>query len=126
MAKEAKVSETKEAKEASIQPTISSDNSHGLVAFIFGMFSILLAPGLDIFIFYGPVVSIILGMLGIIFAIKQRKVNNNKWAKTGLWLSILGIVISIGIILTLVKFITSAILPKLSELQQQIMAAAGK
>lgn len=107
------------------EATLESDNSYGLVAFIFGILSILMAPGLDVFIFYGPFVGLILGILGIIFAIKQRKINNNKWAKWGLWLSIAGTVISIAILVSLVKFIISAVIPKLSELAQQLRTSAA-
>lgn len=104
---------------------ISSENSYGLVAFIFGVFSILLAPALDLFIFYGPVAGTILGILGIIFSVKQRSVSKNKWSVWGLWLSIVGVVINVAVFVLLIKFIIPVILPKITEIQQQIMSAVA-
>lgn len=102
------------------------DNGYGVAAFVFGVMSILSAPGLDVFIFYGPLAGLILGILGIIFAIKQRKVNKNKWSKWALWLSIIGIILSGLILFSLVKFITSQeFVSKLGELEQLLRASQG-
>lgn len=102
---------------------ISSENSYGLVAFIFGILSILSAPALDIFIFYGPIAGLILGILGIIFAVKQRSISKNKWSNWGLWLSIAGLVVNIAVFVLLIKFIIPTVLPKLAEIEQQLRAS---
>ena len=102
------------------------DNSNGIVAIVFGFLSILNAPNINLLIFYGPAIGIILGIFGIAFALKQRKIYRNKWATWGLWLSILGIVMNIAVIVLLVKFITSIILTKPAEIVQQIINALTK
>ena len=100
------------------------DNSYGVVAFVFGILSILLAPCLDVFIFYGPLVGIILGILGIIFSLKQRKIGKNKWSKWALWLSIIGILLSAFILYSIIAFLTSQeVTNKLSELENLFRAS---
>ncbi len=63
-------------------------NDFGLASVILGILSILFAsaPGL------------LLGVIGIIFAQKQKKHFKNKWAQWGLILSIIGIILSIVVL----------------------------
>ncbi|MDP1695336.1 MAG: DUF1240 domain-containing protein [archaeon] len=103
------------AKEAILE----IDNSHGIVAFVFGALSILFSPSIFLMFFYGPIISFALGVLGIIFALKQRKVNDTKWAKTGLILSIAGVALSLLLSLLVIKVVA----PKLTEYAQQQMDA---
>ena len=95
------------------------DNSYGVVAFIFGVLSILFAPSLFLLMFYGPIIGPIFGILGIIFAIKQKKVHNNKWANWGLVMSIIGIVLNAVVIFIFIKLIGA----ELVKIQDQLNAA---
>jgi len=76
----------------------SNDNSSGVASLVFGvlstLFCILIIP------------SIILGILGISFGINQRRKSNNKWALTGIILSVIGIILSILLIWMIYNLIT--------------------
>ncbi|MFH1271199.1 MAG: hypothetical protein ABII03_06210 [Nanoarchaeota archaeon] len=63
------------------------DNSFGVASVILGIFSILSA--------YPPLHGIILGVIALIFGIKQQKLSPNKWGRRGKVLAIIGIVISV-------------------------------
>ena len=73
----------------------------GIISFILGLLSIVLIP--LSFLFVGVPSTIILGIIGIIFAVMQRKKGNNKYAAWGLWLSIIGIIANFLIFLLLLK-----------------------
>ena len=63
----------------------SKDNSFGIAGVIFGILSILsLSVG-----------GIIMGIIGLLFSLKQNKVMKNQWSKVGVILNILGIIIGI-------------------------------
>lgn len=73
-------------------------NSFGIAAVILGILSIVstlgqIAPG------------VLLGIVGIVFAIKQKRVSKNSWSKAGLILSILGIILNIVALLVSVYYI---------------------
>ena len=68
-------------------------NSVGLVGFIFGTLSVVLFS----------VLSLPLGVLGIIFSIYQNKRAPNSWSKWGLVLSIIGIILGVIAAIALVK-----------------------
>jgi hypothetical protein len=61
------------------------DNSYGTASVVLGILSIVLSslPG------------IILAIVGIVFANKQRKIESNKWAKNGKVLGIVGLILGI-------------------------------
>jgi Na+-driven multidrug efflux pump len=64
---------------------ISGDNSSGVVGVILGILSIILLSGTGIF----------LGVIGLIFSMKQNKVNRNKWTRAGITLNVIGIILGI-------------------------------
>ena len=76
------------------------DNSMGIVGVVFGILSL-------VFVIV-PVMGPILGIIGVIFAYKQKKVSSNKWANAGLWMCWIGIIIgtvwSIYYVIGVVKF----------------------
>jgi hypothetical protein len=74
---------------------LQADNSCGVTSTIMGILSVAL-PLLS------PVVlpSIILAIIGLVFASKQNKISKNKWSKWGRILSIIGIIVVIlGVLL---------------------------
>jgi len=86
------------------------DNSCGVVGVVFGILSL-------VFIII-PVMGPILGIIGVIFAYRQNKASPNKWAKAGLWMCWIGIVVgtvwSVYYIIGVVKFV--------EQYQQQLAA----
>ena len=67
------------------------DNSFGVASVILGIMGI---------VSYGPGIPIILGIIGWVFANKQKKIMKNKWVMAGKILSIISIILGIiGIIL---------------------------
>jgi len=95
---------------------VARDNSFGIVAVILGMLSVLSAPGLFLLFVYGPFLGLALGVLSLVFSLMQRKRSNNNWAKAGLILSIIGIVLSVLLIIWLIGFIIKLI-KQIQELQ---------
>jgi hypothetical protein len=93
------------------------ENSFGISAVIFGILSILSAPGVFLLFFYGPIFGLIMGITALIFALKQKKISNNKWAKAGLILSIFGLILNVVVIIWLVSYIMQLLI-KIKELQQ--------
>ena len=61
------------------------DNSFGVAGVILGILSLCLV--------IIPMVGLALGIIGVIFAYKQKKRGANSWSKAGLWLSWIGVVI---------------------------------
>jgi len=68
----------------------STNNDFGIASLILGILSLIL--------FFTMLPSLILGILGIIFGVIQRKRHKTKWALTGIILSVLGIILSLVII----------------------------
>lgn len=62
------------------------DNSCGVAGVILGILSIAL--------FWIPIVGVVLGIVGVIFAYKQNKLMPNKWSKAGLWICWIGLILS--------------------------------
>lgn len=73
----------------------SSNNDFGIAALVFGVLSIVL--------FFTVIPSIVLGILALIFGFVQRKKAKNKWALTGIILSIIGIILSLGLVWLIVS-----------------------
>ena len=90
------------------------DNSFGVLSVLFGILSIIFSLGLLI---PAPIAGIIFGILGIIFSFQQKKRYKNSWSGAGLWLSIIGLVINVLLLIWIVKFIND-LAAKLQELQQ--------
>ena len=85
------------------------ENSFGMLSVIFGILSVVL----PITLVLGSFSGLIFGILGLIFASIQRKRSKNSWSKAGIWLSIIGIILSIILII----FFISAIADLANELQ---------
>jgi|TARA_Y100000296_G_C5047400_1_gene193023 hypothetical protein len=66
-----------------------SDNSCGIVGVVLGIVSVVFG------LFVPPFGTMVLGIVGLIFSLKQKKVSKNKWSKYGIVLNIAGIVISV-------------------------------
>lgn len=89
-----------------------NSNSFGIAAVVFGILSITL--------FFTGIPSAIFGIIGIVFALRQRKKSKNKWAKAGLILSVIGLVLSIILIILFGMLISQ--ITKTIELLQQCSA----
>jgi len=100
-------------------------NSSGIASVVLGILSVLLALGPLLLFFYGPVLGLILGIIGLVFAIVQIRCCSNKWAKAGLILNILGLALNIASIilltLTIVEIVRQAQLAY-SQIQSQMGA----
>ena len=59
----------------------------------FGISSLVLSL-LGLMLFWFPLVGLVLSILSVIFAVKQRKINSNGITTSGLVMGIIGIVIS--------------------------------
>lgn len=88
--------------------TKGSDNSFGIAAVILGILSITLSIN---FIVFG---GLILGFIGLVFALIQRRNLKNKWVLWGLILSVAGIIIG----LVLAALFLSAIAELAAQLQE--------
>ena len=64
---------------------ITNDNSFGTSSVILGILSII----------FSSIPGLILGITALVFAMKQKKIEKNKWSKWGMLLSIIGIILSI-------------------------------
>ncbi|MCH7568534.1 MAG: hypothetical protein IIA87_03860 [Nanoarchaeota archaeon] len=82
------------------------ENSLGVAGVVFGILSVLsLSVG-----------GIIMGIVGLVFSLKQSKLNKNKWSKAGIVLNIVGIILGIIAIYVLVNY-AADILGQLQGLQ---------
>jgi len=95
----------------------SGDNSFGILSVGFGILSLVFAFS----VILGSIAGTILGVLGFIFALVQRKRSKNKWAKTGLVLSLIGVVINVILFIILVTTIAGIV----SQYQQQLQSLGG-
>ena len=71
-----------------VKESVKDGNSLGVTSVNLGILSI-------IFSLFIPALGVILGLISLIFGLKQRRVNRNSWSKSGIILSIIGIVLSI-------------------------------
>jgi len=76
------------------------DNSSGITSVIIGILGIVISLSL-------PVQSLILGITGIVFSSVQKKKANNSWAKAGLILNIISIVLAIAAFVLVIYFINN-------------------
>ena len=77
-----------------------SDNSLGVGAVVLGIISIVFSLTIIFSLF-----SFIPSIVGLIFALKQRKVNPNKWTSWGLWLCGISLVIFVIFFIILASII---------------------
>ncbi len=85
------------------------DNSFGIVGVILGLLSIIFIP-VSLGFFGMPVITLILGVVGLVFSLKQKKISKNGWAKVGVRLNLIGIVLSLAILIAgilLVRFLVN-------------------
>lgn len=65
------------------------DNSFGIASVVLGILSIV----------FSSASGIILGIVGLIFSLKQKKRMKNSWSKAGFILNIIGIILGIIILI---------------------------
>ncbi len=63
----------------------TKDNSFGTASVILGILSIT----------FSAAIGIIFGIIGLVFAKKQKKIMKNSWSKVGMILNIIGIILGI-------------------------------
>ena len=71
----------------------SKDNSFGIAGVVLGIISVLFLSN-----------GIITGIIGLVFSLKQKKLNANKWSKAGIILNVIGIILGIAMLIFLFKF----------------------
>lgn len=81
-----------------------SDNSFGVAGVILGILSVLSLS----------FIGIIFGIIGLVFSMRQAKIEKNKWSKAGMILNGIGIILGIAAIILLVNYIPDY----LAQLQQ--------
>ena len=92
------------ARKEVVKRSVSGDNSSGIVGVVFGILSLLTLS----------VPGVVMGIVGLLFSLKQNKVMKNKWSKAGIILNILGIILGIIAIIFLYNFAINY----LAQLQQ--------
>jgi len=83
------------------------DNGFGIASVVLGILSVTFSVLI-------PFQGVFLGVIGLIFALIQRKKSNNKWASWGVILSAVGIMLSIVILYLLLSIYPDLI----SQLQE--------
>ena len=83
-----------------------NDNGFGIAGVVFGVLSIV-NLGFN---------GILIGIVGLFFGLKQKKIGQNKWSNAGIILNIIGIVLGIAIII-LFFTVLKGYLAQLSGLQ---------
>ena len=90
-------------------------NNSGVAAVVLGILSILFG----ISIFLGSFAGVILAIISLVFALRQRKVHSNIWSTWGVILSIAGLAINLAIIIILIQFARNQIIPIIEQAAQQ-------
>ncbi|MGV8162023.1 MAG: hypothetical protein ACP5N2_01665 [Candidatus Nanoarchaeia archaeon] len=85
---------TKKSTKVQKQIKIEEDNGNGIASLILGISSILL-----------PILGIVTGILAIIFASKQKKIQPNTMATAGMITGIIGLVFQVVTLLAILFFI---------------------
>lgn len=93
----------------------NNENSSGVAAVILGILSIVFGLG----IFLGSFAGLALAIVGLVFALRQRKTYSSSWSTWGIVLSIFGLVINLAIIILLIQFIKNQIIPIIEQAAQQ-------
>src|SRR3989344_6951687 len=88
------------------------DNSFGTASVVLGILSITFACG----VLLGSPAGLGLGIVSLIFALKQRKSSKNSWSSWGLGLSLVGIILSIIFLIMLAQML-SEVVNQLKELK---------
>lgn len=90
----------------------NSANNFGLASVILGIISVTL--------FFTIFIPLVLGILGLIFGLTQRKISKNKWSLWGIILSALGIILGL-----LMLWIVYSWMSNIQQLIQSCMANPG-
>ncbi len=90
----------------------SNDNSFGIASVVFGVVSLTFAIG----VLFGSFAGLVLGLVGLFFALAQRKRAPNKWSKAGLVLNIISLVIN-GVFLALLIKTLVAVVQEIQSLE---------
>ena len=98
---------------------VSSSNDLGLSSVILSIVSLSFIF-LTFMAFLAPLVGLVLSIIALVFALKQKKRNYNKWVKYGLILSIIGIVIHFLIVIGMISVLNSV-----SSQYEQLCDLAG-
>lgn len=91
---------------------MSTANSAGIAGVVFGVLSIVLGFGILLGFFAG----FVCGILGLVFALIQRKKSRNSWSRAGIILSIIGLVVNIFAFIVVVNWIAQ-VLAQIEQLQ---------
>lgn len=67
--------------------TVKEENTKGIVSLVLGIISILL--------FWAPIIGLVCGIIGIVLAVKQRKISKNSVTTGGFVTSIIGSILSL-------------------------------
>ena len=86
----------------------SKDNSFGVASVVLGILGIV-SILLTFFAVFAPIAGLILSVMSLVFANKQKKINYNSWAKSGFTLSIIGIILNIVIFIWLITSIVKTV-----------------
>jgi hypothetical protein len=89
-----------------------TDNSFGIAAVLLGILSITFS----FLVLLGYFAGLIFGAICVIFALKQKKVHNNKWATAGLILGLIGIALNIVFLAFAIK-VLGELATEFSQLQ---------
>ena len=73
---------------------VKTDNSFGVSGVVLGILSISSIS----------LLGVLLGVVGLIFSLKQNKKGKNKWSKAGIILNIIGIVLGVLSLILIVYF----------------------
>ena len=88
---------------------LKQDNSFGTASVILAINSII----------FSSMAGVIFGIIGVVFALKQKKIAKNSWSKAGVMLNVIGIILGIIVFIMALKTIINN--PAfLSQIQQKV------
>ncbi len=85
-------------EEMKVSSPRTNDNSFGVASVVIGIVAIVFAS----------LSGIVLGLVGLYFAMKQKSVNPNRWSRNGMILNIIALVVSLIVIGISVWYIQNA------------------
>ena len=106
---------------------VSQDNSFGIASVVFGILSIIFSLNI-VALFSTQVCGLILAVVAFVFSRKQKKKADNKWARAGFILSIIGALLNIVIFIWAYRQLMEALVQFQAQMQQvqaQMQASGG-
>ena len=92
----------------------------GLAGFVIGIISVAMIPFFAVLIFLGPsITAILFGIIGLVFAMVQKKKKKTRLARIGIILNLIGIILGIVSLIILVYLL----MPILTEQAQNLGAS---